>query len=111
MQVDYGARLRQLPARAMKAVVDGEEMPRRQPITPLDSQFFMTAGFEQGTDRVWSVTPQPGRGKIAVHFHTDLTHGDADAPVLQRQRLEKRQPIDEGLELKRVDGAGYGRMG
>jgi hypothetical protein len=41
-----------------------------------------------------------------VHFYADLAHGDADAPVLHREPLKKRQWIDKGLELERVDGAG-----
>ena len=106
VQMDDGARVRQLPAGAMEAVVDGKEMPRRQLITPLDNQFFMTAGFEQGADGVWSVTPQPGRRKITVHFYADLPHGDAEALVLQGRPLGKRQWIDKGLELEGVDGAG-----
>ena len=76
VQMDHGARLRQLPAGAMEAVVDGKEMPRRQLIMPLDRQLFVTAGFEQWADRLWSVAPQPGRRKIAVHLHANLTHGD-----------------------------------
>ena len=106
MQMDDSARLRQLPAGAMEAVIDREEMPRRQVITPLDNEFFMTAGFEQGADSVWSITPQPSRRKITVHFYADLPHGDAEALVLQRQPLRKRQWIDKGLKLEGVDGAG-----
>ena len=90
----------------MEAVVDGKKMLRRQLVTPLDHLFLVTTGFEQGADDIWSVTPQPGRGKIPVHFYTDLTHGDAEAPVLLRQPLKKRQWIDKGLELEGVDGAG-----
>jgi hypothetical protein len=106
MQMDDGARVRQLPAGAMEAVVDGEEMPRRQLIAPLDNQFFMTAGFEQWADSVWSITPEPSRRKITMHFYADFPHGDAEAVFLEWQPLRKRQWIDEGLELEGVDGAG-----
>ena len=81
-------------------------MFRRQLIPPFDYEFFLRAGFEQGADGAWSVTPQLGRGKIAVHLYADLAHGDAAAAVLQRQALENRQWIDKGLELEGVDGAG-----
>jgi hypothetical protein len=95
----------------MEAVIDGKEMPRRQLITPLDNQFFMTAGFEQGADGVWSITPEPGRRKITMHFYADFPHGDTEALLLERHRLRNRQWIDKGLELEGVDGAGgWGRV-
>jgi hypothetical protein len=77
MQMHDGTRLREFMAGTMEAVVDGEKMPGWQLITPLDGQFFMTAGFEQGADGVWSVAPQPGWRKITVHLYSDLAHGDA----------------------------------
>ena len=87
-------------------------MFRRQLIPPFDYEFFLRAGFEQGADGVWSITPQPGRCKVSVHFYVDLAHGDAEALVLQRHPLRKKQRIDKGLELEGVDGpAGCGRVG
>ena len=41
VQMDHRARLRQLPAGAMQAVVDGEKMARRQLVMPLNSQVFV----------------------------------------------------------------------
>ncbi len=99
MQMDDGARLGQLPARAVETVVDGEEMPRWQMIVPLDRQPFVTVSLEQGTDGLRSVTPKPRRRKVTVHLDANLAHGDMATPALQRGKLGKRQWIDEGLQL------------
>jgi hypothetical protein len=112
MKVNHSTRLRQFAAGAVQAVIDGEEVPGRQLIGPLDYQFFVAAGFEQRADGVRSIAPQAGRGKITVHPYLDLAHGDAEMAAWERRPLGKKQRIDKGFELEGVDGAGcFRRVG
>ncbi len=76
VQMDHRARLRKFAAGAMQAVVDREEMPRRQLIMPLNSQGLVFAGFDQGAYGLGTVAPQPRRRQVAMHFYPNFTHGD-----------------------------------
>ncbi len=88
--MDHRARLRKLAAGAMQTVVDGEKVPRRQLIMPLYGQGFVFAGFDQRSYGLRTVTPQLRRCKIAMHFYSNLAHGDVE------QRGVPRSPVAYG---------------
>ena len=76
VQMDHRARLRKLAAGAVQAVVDREEMSRRQLIMSLNRQGLVFAGFDQRAYGFRTVAPQPRRRQVAMHFYPNFTHGD-----------------------------------
>jgi hypothetical protein len=73
----YGAYLGLVPFRSVDRVIDGEKMPLRQLVYPLDQDGLLTPYFERGPRARAGISPERRRRHVAVDSRLKLPHGNA----------------------------------
>src|SRR5271168_4669759 len=102
----YRAHLRKIAPAAVQAEIDGEKMPGRQFIVPLDLEWLPAARLYhrcQARRRMvgcFGICPKPCWRQITMRLCMDFTHCDVHGPVPSLDTLRQMQPIDKGSQLR-----------
>ena len=101
MDVHHTAALGLAGFGAVQAVIDRQEMFRRQFVGPFDEESLAAACLKRRTRACRSVTPQSSSRKIAMQLAFNLPHGDSEIRNLRgRFKAEDRTHTNSSGNLR-----------